>query len=46
MLKLFLSSTVMTFVTTTLTRLYKVGKDNVYFPSPRLESRSRLVKLM
>ena len=42
MLKLFLLSTVMTFVTTTLTRLCS---DDVYLPSPRLESRS-IVKLM
>ena len=42
MLKLFLLSTVMTFVTTTLTRLCK---DDVYLPSLRLESRST-VKLM
>ena len=44
MLKLFLLSTVMTFVATTLTRLCKVGlshkKDDVYLPSPRLESMS------
>ena len=37
MLKSFLLSTVMTFVTTTLTRLYK---DDVYLPRPGL------VKLM
>ena len=42
MLKLFLLSTVMTFVTTTLTRLKKSVKDDVYLPSPRLG----LVKVM